>query len=392
MNERSSLPPIARSARDALSAPSSARVIRAWAVALGTLSPLMAGCGSDASVFGPGVEEGGGGAGGSAGGAGGDGTSSSQGGGGATGGAGGAGASASGGSGNTGGVPDPELTGPLGVDSLSVTESIPATGNVVDIEAFYPSTANAGPYPVVLFGHGFQIAPSVYEGTMRHLASFGYVVVAVDFTASPFDVDHPASTQELLYGLDFAAANPTLAPISDADHAGASGHSLGGKLALYAGVLDERIAATFTFDPIDGGMSCSPAKCPDVSALLPLGIPTGFVGETTDATSSGFQSCAPAAQNFQTFFANASTPAIAVEALGANHVSFVDDPATCGYACGFCNAASAPQDEVLTMSRAMMVAFYERHLKGDVAYDTFLTGADANARYVATGRALLSTK
>jgi len=39
-----------------------------------------------------------------------------------------------------------------------------------------------------------------------------------------------------------------------------------------------------------------------------------------------------------------------------------------------------------------MVAFYERHLRGNVAYDTYLTGADAKARYVTTNQAALVSK
>jgi hypothetical protein len=128
-----------------------------------------------------------------------------------------------------------------------------------------------------------------------------------------------------------------------------------------------------------------------VKSLMPgLAIPTGFIGETTDA-SGGFQSCAPAADNFTTFYAQAKTPSVQISAAGANHMSFLDDVSTCGFTCSFCNAATASNASVNGMARAFMVAFYERHLRGNAAYDTYLTGADANARYVTTNKAALVT-
>ena len=79
----------------------------------------------------------------------------------------------------------------------------------------------------------------------------------------------------------------------------------------------------------------------DVSQLMnSLQIPTGFLGETTDATGS-FQACAPEADNFTTFYGNANPPSFAVTVLGANHMSFLDDPSACGLVCSFCKPATA---------------------------------------------------
>ena len=51
----------------------------------------------------------------------------------------------------------------------------------------------------------------------------------------------------------------------------------------------------------------SPPLCSD---MLPTDIPLGFVGETLDGMG-GFMPCAPAADNFLTFYAKASGPALA---------------------------------------------------------------------------------
>jgi hypothetical protein len=47
---------------------------------------------------------------------------------------------------------------------------------------------------------------------------------------------------------------------------------------------------------------------------------------------------------------------------------------------------------VNAMARAYVVAFYERHLRGNMAYDAYLTGAEAKARYIDTGMATIQSK
>ena len=297
-------------------------------------------------------------------------------------------------SGNGGGsdVHDPDLPGPYQTAVIDDFVTVPATGNGVAIHAVYPTSGpSAGPYPVVLVGHGFQLPPTQYYSYLDRLATHGFIALTVDFVAGFIGVDHPANAEELLYGIDWVAAEPTLGPIADTDNVGATGHSLGGKISLLAATMDARIKASITLDPVDGGMSCTAQTCPDVSALMPIPIPTGFLGETLDATG-GFQACAPAADNFTTFYANTSTPSLSVEVLGANHMSFLDDLASCGFTCGFCNSPTLDNATVNALAKAFVVAFYARHLEGNTAYDTYLTGAEATMRYVDTNLAAIQSK
>ena len=287
------------------------------------------------------------------------------------------------------GVHDPALDGPYAWEELDDTWAA-STGNTVAIHCAYPTGAE-GPFPVVLFGHGFQLPPSQYFGYLRRLASFGYVAVSVDFVAGLFDANHQRNATELLSGLEWAAAHPTVGLLADTSTAGTSGHSLGGKVALLAATLDARIHATVTLDPVDTAPpGCPPADCPDVSAQM-AAIPAAFIGETTDA-SGGFAACAPAADNFASFYDGAGSPSLRVEALGANHMSFLDDVAGCGLVCAFCNPATADGPTVRSLSRAIMVAFFERHLRGRTGYDTYLTGAEAQTRYVDAGLATIDAK
>ncbi len=287
-------------------------------------------------------------------------------------------------------VSDPAQDGPYLYTEIDKTT--PASGGSMAIHCAYPTSGpEDGPYPVVVVAHGFQLPPDQYYGYVRRLASFGYVALTADYSASLFSVNNVKNAEDLLAALDWAGAAPELAGKVDVNNAGMTGHSMGGKLALLAATMDARVKASITLDPVDSSMNCSATDCPDVSMLLPIPIPTGFIGETTDA-SGGFQPCAPAADNFTTFYGAASSPSLEVTVTGANHMSFLDDVASCGIVCNFCNQATASNQEVNGLSKAFVVAFYERYLRGNQGYDDYLTGPKAEALYVATNKASIASK
>lgn len=287
-------------------------------------------------------------------------------------------------------VYDPDLDGPW--DIVDIAGSV-AVGQVdVAIAGFYPEGGpTPGPYPLVVVAHGFQLPPTQYTSYVRRLATHGYVAVTADFQAGLFGTDHVANTQQVLAAIDWAADEPALAGVVDTNAVGLTGHSLGGKLAVHGASLDTRVRASITLDPVDGSQMCDAQKCPDVTEMLPLDVPLGFLGETLDA-SGGFMPCAPEANNFSTFFAAASAPALAVTVLGANHMSFLDDVASCGFTCNFCQMPTLDNATVNRLARAYVVAFYGLHLKGVAGYETFLTGDAAQTRYVGPGLVTLASK
>jgi pimeloyl-ACP methyl ester carboxylesterase len=63
------------------------------------------------------------------------------------------------------------------VDEIELTISDPAEGDrAVDIAVWYPHTG--GPFPLVVFAHGFGTSPDNYADFLAGLASAGHVVVA----------------------------------------------------------------------------------------------------------------------------------------------------------------------------------------------------------------------
>jgi len=310
---------------------------------------------------------------------------------------------AGGGGGSVAGILDPDKDGPYEYKEIDDTITSPS-GNQVPIHCAYPTAGpDAGPYPVVVVAHGLQLTPDLYDGYIKRLATFGYVALTADFPANAFggEVNNTKNAQDLIAALDWAdqeskAAGSPLEGKADANLAGMTGHSLGGKLALLAALQDARVKASITLDPVDGGGGpgggCAEPQCVDVSAkMMALKIPTGFLGETLDETGQFGQACAPKDQNYTTFFAPAPSPSFAVTVTGAGHMSFIDNP-DCGFACFACKTASADHAKVIGLARAYVVAFYERHLRGVAGYDTYLTGAEAKLRYVDSGLASIESK
>lgn len=309
---------------------------------------------------------------------------------------GGAGAAgASGGSGGSPTTPSPLGEGPLATTVYTANATVGATGSTVPLRCHVPE--GSGAVPLVVVAHGFQLPASQYEVTTRHLAGFGFVACTADYPAG-FIPNHASSAKDLLGAIDYllgaskAAGNPLSGRI-DESQIGLTGHSLGGKLSVLAAAADARVRAVLGLDPVDSSMLCSPTDCPDASDKLSLPIPTAFLGETLDSTATGFgQACAPAADNFQTFYAKASAPSLEVTLVGANHMSFLDDPSTCGTVCSFCKQPTKPHAELIAVTRAYLVAFFSRYLRGDLGYDSWLVGADAQANFVAPGRVTLASK
>lgn len=321
------------------------------------------------------------------------GSSSSSGSTGTSGGSSGSSGGTSGGSVDAGPVLDPTQDGPYAFTEFDSSYSAPGESSAIAVHVAHPSSG--GPYPLVVVAHGFVLPASEYASYARRLASFGYVAVAPDYPNHALDPNHELMAHDLLAAIDWAkqqsaeGSSPLAGQVDDS-RVGITGHSLGGKLSILAASEDARVKALLALDPVDSSGSCT-SNCPTAASKLPLAIPIGFLGETTDATAgSSGQACAPAADNFQSLYALTAAPSFAITVNGANHMSFVDD--TSCFACGFCNPATASHDAVLELARAEVVAFYEQHLRGNAGYAAWTTGANAQARWADGGFASFETK
>jgi pimeloyl-ACP methyl ester carboxylesterase len=129
--------------------------------------------------------------------------------------------------------------------------------------------------PLVVLSSGFGLTHRAYASFSRHLASWGVAVVGVDFS-SP--ANHEQDALEVIATIDWALGESgPLADLVDPARIATAGHSLGGKVALYAAAIDARIAAVVAWDPVDnGGPPCfiDPAGCNRWSVA-----PNSFAGD-----------------------------------------------------------------------------------------------------------------
>ena len=150
-------------------------------------------------------------------------------------------------------VHDPNVDGPYKFEELDDPSfTVPATGAKVPIHVAHPLDGGptSGPYPVIVVAHGFQLPASQYYGYVRRLASFGYVALTADYPTSFVGTNNTDAAKNIIAALDWVAGKPELK--GDTDLAGATGHSLGGKLAMHAAVVDARFKASIVLDPVDG--------------------------------------------------------------------------------------------------------------------------------------------
>lgn len=278
---------------------------------------------------------------------------------------------------------DPSAMGPYAVTES--TAMVMAERRTTPVTAYVPTLPAGTSAPLVLFLPGFQLNTSQYAGTLRHLASHGFVVVGANPAGSLLSVNHVNMAADGRAVIGWATSMAPFAASVDATRIGVAGHSLGGKLSTLITMDDDRIDALFAIDPVDGDPSPlgggGSADRPDLvpSRGAEITVPAGFVGETTNGMAGGgfgSMACAPSAQNFTQFYAAATAAPWAAQwdVTGADHMDFLDDPAACGFTCSVCPDGPADDGAVLRINRTLLTAFFRRHLASDASMEASLTG------------------
>jgi pimeloyl-ACP methyl ester carboxylesterase len=271
--------------------------------------------------------------------------------------------------GSTSGAHDYGQDGTFTVSTKS--ESASNGTSMFTVTTYLPS--GKGPFPVVVLSSGLQQPGAGYAPYAKRLASWGIAAILRD---DPGFGATSASVQADLEGLVKTWLPTADSGAFDASKVGLAGHSRGGQVSLLAaenGLLG-KTKGLFLLDPVDSSNGSSAR-----TKIGMLGVPFATIGETTDSTGGGFgMPCAPAADNYEVLYAAAASPALAITAVGGDHVMF-EDPANCTL-CTLCTAGTADASKVLATSVRLMTTFFAKVLLGDASIDAKLgTAADVAA-------------
>ncbi len=190
----------------------------------------------------------------------------------------------------------------------------------VDLPGAAPARAD-GPFPLVVFGHGFDLTPASYTRLLQSWARAGYVVAAPVFPLENADapggpnesdlINQPADMSFVISQMLAASRASTglLAGLVNPSQIAVSGHSDGGDTALAVAYN-----ATFRDPRVKAAVILSGAEIPGVGGFTfpPGGPPLLATQGTADTVNL------PSATN--AFFAVARPPKYLLSLIGAAHL------------------------------------------------------------------------
>ena len=220
------------------------------------------------------------------------------------------------------------------VDAERGDREIPVTAHYPAATAGAEVTPLAGPFPTIVFGHGFVMAGSDYGSIFDAWVDQGFVVIAVN-TEEGIAPDHEAFGLDLAYVV--AAAASELTPLIGAldDRVAVGGHSMGGGaawLAAAGGVAD----AVFGLAPAETNPSA-------IAAAASVQIPALVLSGSEDTVT-------PAADHHTPIYSGTASACKAFVTLDAgSHCGYADSGSLCDLGELFFNGMSRPRQQEITV-------------------------------------------
>jgi predicted dienelactone hydrolase len=261
----------------------------------------------------------------------------------------------------------PASTTPAPVVVTDVT--VEAGDRSFGAKVFAPAGADAdgdrlagGPWPVVIFGHGYLSPVDLYTTLLTDLAAAGYLVVAPTSGGELFP-DHASFAADFSAVIDWlttenARPGSWLEGAVDLERIAASGHSMGGGASTLATAADPRIRTV-------ANLAAAETRPSAVAAAAGITVPSLLIAGELDAI-------APVETHQRPIFEAITTaPAQLRIITGGSHCGFIDDPAEGGLAGALtglaCDAATIDREAQLAITNRLLVDWLAWAFSGDAA-------------------------
>ncbi|XP_062193873.1 chlorophyllase-2-like [Phragmites australis] len=228
---------------------------------------------------------------------------------------------------------------------------------------------DAGTYPVAMLLHGFFLQNRFYEQLLKHVASFGFIMVAPQFHTSLVsngDTDDIAATAKVTDWL--AEGLPSVLPTGvepDLSKLALAGHSRGGhtafSLALGHANTNLAFSALIGLDPVAGTGKSSqlqPAILTYEPSSFDIAMPVLVIGTGLgdDKENILFPPCAPEGVNHTEFYDECKPPCYHLVTKDYGHLDMLDDDAPKLVTC-LCKEGNSCKDVMRRTVAGIMVAF-----------------------------------
>ena len=259
----------------------------------------------------------------------------------------------------------------VGNRTLVFTDSSRSNRNISSL-VYYPAVSEGvnapvltgAKYPIISFGHGFTLNPNLYVSIYRHLASWGYIVIAPS-TETGFSPGHLNFAKDLVFVLkDMKRKGITPGDIfynaTDSGYTGVFGHSMGGGCSFLAGSLDPTIDAV-------SSLAAANTNPSSISAASLIKCPVQLLSGQRDSIASYWTNQLPHYNNTFPFKQ-------ILNFKGGNHSQF---HAIAGLDDLVDNAALITRSEQQRLTRRYVTSFFNLFLKNDTVYKSYLYGSIA---------------
>ena len=218
---------------------------------------------------------------------------------------------------------------------------------------WYPSNSS-GPYPTVIFAHGFFLAPDDYEGLAEAIVSEGYVFASIA-TEQGFVVDHEAYGQDLAFVAEEITTDGVGGILDGAldGRIAIGGHSMGGGASWLSAESNPPVDAFFALAPAETNPSA-------VAAGELIEAPAMVISGTNDFVTLPATQHEPIYESVENSICSAF-----ISILEGGHCGYADPGTLCDL--GEIGFQGLSHDEQLALSLSVLVPWLDAFLKDDPA-------------------------